>query len=108
MGGGSWLEIDQFAAENIEVIKGPASLRYGSDAIGGIIHIKHNEVPQQNTIQGKVDIIGKSNNDLLGTSVFLMGRKKWLYAGIRATVMSYGDYRVPTDNVVIFPKYCSI
>jgi iron complex outermembrane receptor protein len=69
------LEIDQFAAENIEVIKGPASLRYGSDAIGGIIHIKHNEVPQQNTIQGKVDIIGKSNNDLLGTSVFLMGRK---------------------------------
>jgi iron complex outermembrane receptor protein len=98
------LEIDQFAAENIEVIKGPASLRYGSDAIGGIIHIKHNEVPQQNTIQGKVDIIGKSNNDLLGTSVFLMGRKKWLYAGIRATVMSYGDYRVPTDNVVIFPS----
>lgn len=97
------LEIDQFAVENIEVIKGPASLKYGSDAIGGIINIKNNKIPAPNTFQGNVDIIGKSNNALVGSSLSLTGRKNWLYAGVRATVLSYGDYRVPADTVVIFP-----
>ncbi|MCG8579775.1 MAG: TonB-dependent receptor [Bacteroidales bacterium] len=97
------LEIDQFAVENIEVIKGPASLMYGSDAIGGIINIKNNKIPTPNTLRGNVDIIGKSNNSLIGSSLSLTGRKSWLHASLRATVLSYGDYRVPADSVVIFP-----
>ena len=32
------LGIDEFGIENVEVIKGPASLLYGSDAIGGVIN----------------------------------------------------------------------
>ena len=34
------LEIDQFAAGEVELIKGAASFLYGSDAIGGVINIK--------------------------------------------------------------------
>ena len=30
------LEIDQFDVQKVEIIKGPASLRYGSDAMGGV------------------------------------------------------------------------
>ncbi|MCT4586679.1 MAG: TonB-dependent receptor [Carboxylicivirga sp.] len=97
------LEIDQFAVDNIEVIKGPASLMYGSDAIGGIVNIKNNKIPAPNTLQGNLDIIGKSNNGLVGSSLALSGRKNWLHAGLRATLLSYGDYRVPTDTVEIFP-----
>ncbi|NJK87623.1 MAG: Plug domain-containing protein [Bacteroidales bacterium] len=41
------LEIDQFASDRIEVIKGPASLMYGSDAIAGIIDIKRAKYPQR-------------------------------------------------------------
>ena len=33
------LEIDAFGTESIEVIKGPLSVLYGSDAIGGVIYI---------------------------------------------------------------------
>ena len=33
------IEIDQFSADRIEVLKGPASLFYGSDAMGGVINI---------------------------------------------------------------------
>lgn len=96
------LEIDQYAAENIEVIKGPASLRYGSDAIGGVINIKQDQLPPINSIGATVDLTGKTNNNLLGTSVSLTGRREHLFATFRATLLDYGDYKVPTDSIDIY------
>lgn len=96
------LEIDQYAVENIEVIKGPASLMYGSDAIGGVINMQNRHLPTNNSFGGTVDITGKSNNMFLGTSLSLFGRKKWFFANFRATVLDYGDYKVPTDSVDIY------
>jgi iron complex outermembrane receptor protein len=37
-------EIDAFDAEKIEVIRGPGSVLYGSDALGGVVHIVKPEV----------------------------------------------------------------
>ncbi|MDP2237297.1 MAG: TonB-dependent receptor [Bacteroidales bacterium] len=96
------LEIDQFAVESIEVIKGPASLMYGSDAIGGIVDLKQSGIPANNTIGGSVDFIGKTNNDLIGSSVSVLTRKNSLYLSLRATVLDYADYKVPTDSVDIY------
>ena len=96
------LEIDQYAINSIEVIKGPASLIYGSDAIGGVIDLKSRKIPVNNTIGGSVDLSGKTNNDFLGTSFSISGRKNWLFADFRATILSYGDYKVPTDSVDIY------
>ncbi|NPD43993.1 TonB-dependent receptor [Lentimicrobium sp. S6] len=96
------LEIDQYAVDNIEVIKGPASLMYGSDAIGGIIDMKKREIHAKNSFGGSVDLLGKTNNDLLGTSISMFMRKNWFFADIRATIMDYGDYKVPTDSVDIY------
>ena len=96
------LEIDQYDVENISVVKGPASLRYGSDAIGGVIQINANAIPDSNTFSGSVDISGKTNNDFIGTSVALQGRKKSVFAGFRYTLLDYGDYKVPTDSIDIY------
>jgi iron complex outermembrane receptor protein len=96
------LEIDQYAIDNIEVIKGPASLMYGSDAIGGVIDLKNKKLPLKNSIGGNVNLTGKSNNDCLGTSILLYGRKESFFADLRATILDYGDYKVPTDSVDIY------
>ncbi len=96
------LEIDQYAIDNIEVIKGPASLVYGSDAIGGVIDINKRSLPAENSFGGTIDLSGKTNNDFLGTSISLYGRKKWFFATVRATLLDYGDYKVPTDSVDIY------
>jgi len=96
------LEIDQYSVQNIEIIKGPASLRYGSEAIGGVVEIKTLNIPAENTVTGSVDLSAKTNNDFLGTSISLNGRKKWFFAGFRATMANYGDYKVPTDSVDIY------
>jgi iron complex outermembrane receptor protein len=96
------LEIDQYAIDNIEVIKGPASLIYGSDAIGGVIDMKSRTLPVENSIGGTIDLCGKSNNSYLGTSVSLYGRAKWLFVNLRVTLAGYADYKVPTDSVDIY------
>ncbi len=96
------LEIDQYAVETVDVIKGPASLIYGSDAIGGVIDLKRRKIPGPNTLGGNIDLTAKSNNGYLGTSVFVYGRKKHLFADARITLADYGDYRVPTDYVQMY------
>lgn len=37
--------IDPFAADRIEVVRGPATLRYGSQAIGGVVSIENERIP---------------------------------------------------------------
>ena len=96
------LEIDQYAVDNIEVIKGPSSLMYGSDAIGGVIDMKNRKVPENNSFGGLVDLTGKTNNNLLGTSISMYGRKGKFFTNARATYIDYGDYKVPTDSVDIY------
>ncbi|WP_289039603.1 TonB-dependent receptor [uncultured Zobellia sp.] len=93
------LEIDQHGIENIQIIKGPASLLYGSDAIAGVVDIQPNQTPLPNSFGGEVNILGESNNDLLGVSAGVTARKdKWFYRG-RLTYRDYGDYKVPANQI---------
>lgn len=38
--------IEPFLADTIEVLKGPATLLYGSDTIGGVVNVRTNRIPQ--------------------------------------------------------------
>ncbi|WP_225035624.1 TonB-dependent receptor [Winogradskyella sp. SM1960] len=93
------LEIDQYGIENIKIVKGPASLVYGSDAIAGVVDIQSNPIPFKHSFSGDVNLLGESNNDLLGISAGVEGRShNWFYRG-RLTYRDYGDYKVPTDKI---------
>ncbi len=96
------LELDQFAAGEVELLKGAASFIYGSDAIGGVISVKPAAIPETNTLAGSVELIGKSNNNLYGTSANLFGRNQHWFFDSRFTYQSYGDYRVPADSVSVY------
>jgi iron complex outermembrane receptor protein len=37
--------IDPYAADRIEVVRGPATLRYGSQAIGGVVAVENERIP---------------------------------------------------------------
>ncbi len=39
------IPVDPFAAERVEVVRGPATLRYGSQAIGGVVGVENNRIP---------------------------------------------------------------
>lgn len=93
------LEIDQYGVESVQIIKGPASLLYGSDAVGGVINLESPSIPLKNTFQGSVNLLAESNNNLIGlSSGFKFRKEKWYYNG-RLTYRDYGDYKVPTDKI---------
>ena len=63
------LEIDQFDPEQIEIVKGPASLRYGSDGLGGVIIINNPYLATEGSIEGQVIGLYKTNNNLIGPRI---------------------------------------
>lgn len=66
-------EIDPFVANQISVIKGPASVRYGADAIGGVILIEPAALPTNKTLGGEMNLVGMSNGKVGNASLMLEG-----------------------------------
>ena len=54
-------EIDPFVASRVSVIKGAAGVRYGSDAIGGVILVEPALLPTAGPLRGQVNLMGFSN-----------------------------------------------
>ena len=96
------LEVDQFAADLIMIIKGPASFKYGSDAIGGVIDIREKLPPSEDGFGGSIELGTRSNNAWFGGSANLFYRKNNWFAEGRLTMADYGDFKVPTDSVFVY------
>ena len=70
------LEVDEEGVHSVEVLKGPASLMYGSDAIAGVM-ILHPEHPlEEGTMQVKVGSQYQTNNGLYDYRVGFAGNTK--------------------------------
>jgi iron complex outermembrane receptor protein len=57
-------EIDPFVAKKISVIKGPASIAYGSDAMGGVVLVDPAPLPSESGMKGELNLVGMSNNKM--------------------------------------------
>lgn len=95
------IEIDQYGIGRAEVIKGPASLTYGSDAIAGVINLIP-AIPNgaDSVLKGDYVADYHTNNGMIGTSLGLAYKKNdWKYA-FRATAKTAHDYRNKIDGLV--------
>lgn len=94
------LEIDPFDVENVEIIKGPGSLQYGSDGLGGVINIMPPKILARNSFEGSVLGVYKTNNDHWGGSANLgFNIENWFLTG-RYSHQDFADYRVPSNLFV--------
>jgi iron complex outermembrane receptor protein len=93
------LEIDAFGVERVVIRKGPASLLYGSDAMGGAIEITQLPPPGGDLLFGEISLLSKSVNAAAGGSLMLAVRKKARYAKLRFSEQHFGDCRIPADTV---------
>jgi iron complex outermembrane recepter protein len=75
------IEVEQYGIEKVEVIKGPASLSFGSDALAGVVNLIPTAMPSLGKLEGEVISEYHTNNGMLGISAALGGNKKgfeWL------------------------------
>lgn len=94
------VEIDANAVNSVEVIKGPASLLYGSDALAGVLKLNTDPVVPLGKMRLNVNTEYHSNNGLVNYSINYGGNKQGLAWNIR-----YGDkfahaYKTPCDGYV--------
>jgi len=93
------IEIDQFSADRIEVLKGPASLFYGSDAMGGVINILEQTPAKPGSVDGEWISRFSTNDRLFSNSAMAEGNQNgWIWRG-RATYKTAASYHTPTEWV---------
>lgn len=94
------IEIDEFSIDRAEIIKGPGSLMYGSDAMAGVI----NFLPPNPVEQGKItaDFLTSyhSNNNQIGYSLRNAGNINGIHWLIQGTGKQAGNYSNAYDGRV--------
>jgi iron complex outermembrane recepter protein len=69
------IEVDAYAVDKVEVIKGPASLSYGSDALAGVVNLIPVPSAPEGKMIGNVTMEYQTNNKYLGGSAMLGAAK---------------------------------
>lgn len=102
------INLDPFATENTEVLFGPGSVIYGSDAIGGVMGFQ--TLTPQRSISGKPLIKGKAiaryataNHQRTGHFDINMGWKKWALVS-SASVWDFDDLKQGKHGPVDYVK----
>jgi iron complex outermembrane recepter protein len=92
-------EIDPFIANKLTVIKGANSVRYGSDAIAGVILVEPNKLRDSAGIGAEVNLVGMSNGKAGIASVMLEQNFKKIPAlswRLQGTLKESGNINTPT------------
>lgn len=96
--------IDPSNIERVEVVKGPAVLLYGSNAIGGVVNVltdHHviNQHPHDGLHFALTGVGGSANAQGGGSGSFEYGHGDWLFYGSGGG-MRTGDYNTPIGRVL--------
>lgn len=91
-------EIDPFIAQKISVVKGASSVRYGSDAMAGVVLVEPNNLPDTAGIKGEINLVGMSNGQTGVASGILEGqfkKMKGLSWRAQGTLKKGGSIKTP-------------
>ena len=98
--------VDTLAVERIEVVKGPATLLYGSNAIGGVVNaISGHDEGAHPGLRGYFSALGGTNNGQAGASGGVeYGVKNWMFWG-NGSAQRSGDYTAGGDFGTVFNTF---
>jgi iron complex outermembrane receptor protein len=92
--------IDALAVERLEVVRGPATLLYGSNAIGGVVNaVSGRDEGRHEGARGYVSTFAGTTNNTAGISGGIeYGRVGWLFWA-NGTGQRAGDYDTPAGPI---------
>lgn len=90
---------DPLTTEQIEVLRGPATLLYGSGAIGGVVNVIDRRIPetQKDGVEGAVELRGQTGNDERSVAASLDGGSGAFAFHVNAFHRKTGDMEIPGD-----------
>jgi iron complex outermembrane receptor protein len=91
-------EIDPFVATKISVIKGAGTVKYGADALGGVVLVDPSELRTEKGVNGQLNLVGNSNNRqgiISGIIDYVPAKIKGLSTRIQGTYDKGGNYKTP-------------
>jgi iron complex outermembrane receptor protein len=92
-------EIDPSLIDRLEVVKGAATVRFGPDALGGAILIQPPAMKLSTPLQGKVNLVGKSNGRSYESTLELKKGFKWWSVLAGGSFVNQGDLQAPDYNL---------
>jgi hemoglobin/transferrin/lactoferrin receptor protein len=95
--------VDPTQVERVEVVRGPSSVAYGSDALGGVINIITRQAPTATTgrsMRGAANIGGSSADNQFNGDVQLMPQIGKLSAFVSAGGRKAEDFQTPDNGKV--------
>jgi iron complex outermembrane receptor protein len=91
--------LDLLSLDRVEVVKGPATLLYGSSAIGGVVNAVSSHESAHEGLRGYITGIGATNSNQGGGSAGIeYGKGNWLVWG-NGGGQRAGDYKTPLGRV---------
>lgn len=95
------IEVDEYAVNKVEILKGPASLTYGSDAMAGVINLLTAPTLPEGQINGNILVNYQTNNGLIGYSANVSGNKRGFIWDIRYSGKNAHAYQNKYDGYVL-------
>jgi len=99
------IEIDEASVSKVEILKGPASLIYGSDATAGVLNIITNTPVANNTISGNILSNYQTNNKLRSFNASIGANKNGFNWNIYSSNKAAADYQNKYDGYVFNSKF---
>jgi len=97
-------EIDAMSSDIIEVLRGPNSLLYGSDALGGVISVRSAELPNAalgaGPLSGRIMADAHSVNESVGQAAMLQGASGDWGWRTDLSARNAGNFRTPNEGVI--------
>lgn len=87
------LGISEFGIEKVEIVKGPISLLYGSDAIGEVINFIQEKPASIGNITGDYNAALFSNTRGISNNIGIKGASGKFFGGVRTGYASHADFR---------------
>jgi iron complex outermembrane receptor protein len=99
------LGLNDSGIESVEVIKGPASLLYGSDALGGVLYFNPEKFAEANTF--KTNFSQKIFSNTVGSNSSLglkTSTDNWKFL-TRGSFSAHSDYKIPNGDRITNTRY---
>ncbi|MFT3903353.1 MAG: TonB-dependent receptor [Niabella sp.] len=99
------MEIDEYSTKRVEILRGPASLMYGSDALGGVVNIITNTPVALNTVSGQLSGSMNANNNMWGGYANIAGNLNGFNWNAYGSLKRAGDYQNKYDGDVLNSRF---